>query len=328
MFNYNSKSKFSCRTENFLLLLFILQPLALYPQIKQNQIFINPVTEISEISTNTKGCDFAPDIVQDSLYFATYNQEQKIKGKETQFCKLYKVVIDKEGNTISKRYPVEPFITPFNEGPVSYCKKTGELYITANYTDQSVHSKKFTYKINRLRIIIAKQRGGKWVQVSEFPSLTIQQNRQFLMFSSKGRFGFGDYDIYYTRFPSDFSEISHFESPVNTEYADFADNQPVNPIKKNDPAVEKEPQLKRDAPVSIEPETKFYVILGSFQDINVATELAQNLSSQGNEPLIIQETLQFRVGIEYSDYKEATKAKERYHQLFKTAWVLIQKKLM
>ena len=645
MRNYISKSKFSCRNQNILLLLFILVPLALYPQIKQNQIFINPITEISEISTNTKGCDFAPHVVQDSLYFTTFNQELKIKGKESQFCKLYKSVIDKEGNTISKRYPVEPFITQFNEGPVSYCKKTGELYITANYSDQSVQSKKFTYKINRLRIIITKQRSGKWVQVSEFPynnknysvghpaitqsgdtlifssdrpggygetdlyfctrengkwntpvnmgskintsgkdefpSLTIQQNRQFLMFSSKGRFGFGDYDIYYTRFPSDFSEISHFESPVNTEYADFAmtiptnsafgyltsnrpgtgnddiykfnfkpfiqelpnrilyaidkhskhkipevlivdnqnilyvtdkegkitnlpcdgapseitattfgyqektktltpcgvnssgiardtvwmeievnkkitlkniyfdfntwnirpesakdldrlvslmkenpdmkvilsshtddrgtelynlklsqsraqssvgyvisqgidksritgmgygktqlifpnvqgiknrpeqnrenrrteifipgflssegvkqqdgdfaDAQPVNLIEKTYPPVEKEPQLKRDDPVSIEPETKFYVILGSFQDINVATELAQNLSSQGNEPLIIQETKQFRVGIEYSDYKEATKAKEKYHQIFKTAWVLIQKKIM
>jgi outer membrane protein OmpA-like peptidoglycan-associated protein len=256
----------------------------------ENQIFQTATLKISEIPTNTELSDFGPNIVQDSLYFTAYNDNQSgrwiKKGKNQDFYKLYKAVTDKQGNVLNERFPVEPFITEFNEGPVSWCAKTGELFITANYVDQSLKSKRFEYQINRLRIVIAKQRNGKWVQVAEFPfndpgysvghpavtesgdtlifsserpggygetdlyysvrkngnweipvnlgskintsgkdefaSLTIQPNGRFLIFSSKGRFGDGDFDLYYTRFPSDFDEVGHFESPVNSVYADFA----------------------------------------------------------------------------------------------------------
>lgn len=291
MYSIISTNSVSCnQIKNRLLIILILLPSFVSSQNVENQIFQNATLRIAEIPTNTDLSDFGPNIVRDSLYFTAFNDNQSgiwiKKGKNQGFYKLYKAVTDKQGNVLNERFPVEPFITEFNEGPVSWCAKTGELFITANYVDQSLKSKRFEYKINRLRIVIAKQQNGKWVQVSEFPfndpgysvghpavtesgdtlifsseipggygetdlyysvrkngnweipvnlgpkintsgkdefaSLTIQPNGRFLIFSSKGRFGDGDFDLYYTRFPSDFKDIGHFERPVNSVYADFA----------------------------------------------------------------------------------------------------------
>ena len=200
---------------------------------------------------------------------------------------MYRAPIDSAGNITGKREPVEEFVTQFNDGPVSYCPKTGELFVTQNYNDQSVKTKPFHTDVNRLRIIIAKRINGKWKHISEFPYnnpaysvghpavtetgdtlvfssdrpggfgetdlyLSVRQNGkwgipanlgpkintsgkeefafltdhhfngQYLIFSSKGRFGNGGFDLYYTKFPSDYNEIGHFDSPINTKYDDFA----------------------------------------------------------------------------------------------------------
>lgn len=273
------------------LLVMIVLPLGVCSQYKDNRIFNDSLLKISEININSKLSDFGPSIVQDSLYFTTYDDNQNGNGihkkEKIEFYKLYKAAIDRQGNPISTAYSLEPFITQFNEGPVAWCEKTGELFVTVNYIDQSLKSKKFKHPINRLRIVIAKQINGKWKQISEFThnnpdysvghaaitqsgdtlvfssdkpggfgetdlyysvringnwenpvnlgpkintpgkeefaSFTNQQsNGNFLIFSSTGREGLGGLDLYYSRFPSDFSHIVHFNSPVNSASDDFA----------------------------------------------------------------------------------------------------------
>ncbi len=282
---------------SFILLILMFFSTLVFSQVKENRIFDNSPIKISEISANSVHSDFGPAIVMDTLYFTTFNDklfrksDQILKNKE--FYDLYKAVIDKQGDIIGKREPVEEFITQFNDGPVSYCPKTGELFVTQNYNNQSINLKPFHEVVNRLRIYIAKQVNGKWVQIADFPYnnpnysvghpavtesgdtliyssdkpggygetdlyYSIRKNGKwenpvnlgpkintkekeefafitdshfngrFLIFASKGRSGKGGFDLYYTRFPSDYSEINHFEEPINTKLDDFAMTIPTD----------------------------------------------------------------------------------------------------
>ena len=279
-----------------LLTLFILSAPG-YSQNKDNGLFDISTVKISEIGTNSIHSDFGPAIVQDSLYFTTFNDKlvektnSRLKSKE--FYDLYKAVVDKQGNTISDRIPLKEFITRFNDGPVSWCPKTGELFVTQNYNDQKTNLKPFQEVVNRLRITIFKRvnggckndsnfpynnpaysvghpaitesgdtllfssdkpggfgetdlyysirKNGKWeTPVNLGPKINTTEKEEFgfitdhnfggsyLIFASKGRQGKGGFDLYYTRFPSDYSQIGHFEDPINTEYDDFAMTIPNN----------------------------------------------------------------------------------------------------
>jgi outer membrane protein OmpA-like peptidoglycan-associated protein len=268
-----------------------------YGQSNDNRIFDSSPIRISEIGTNSVHSDFGPAIVQDSIYFTTFNDkligksDQKLRDKE--FYDLYRAAVDKQGNTTGERMPIKEFMTRYNDGPVSWCAKTGELYVTQNYDDQSVKLKPFRNVLSRLRIFIAKKINGRWERNSDFlfnnpdysvghPAITesgdtlvfssdkpggygetdlyysvridgVWQypinmgpkintpgkeefafitdqhfNGRFLIFSSKGRSGNGGFDLYYTKFPSDYSEIVHFDAPINTEYDDFAMTIPTD----------------------------------------------------------------------------------------------------
>ena len=274
----------------FLLALMLLSSLA-YPQKKDSRIFDDSQLKISELSTNSIHSDFGPTVIHDMLYFTTFNDKFIRKNGKTlnqkEFYDLYEAKIDKQGNTIGAREPLKEFITRFNDGPVAWCEKTGELFITQNYIDRSVLKKPFSDEIIRLKIIIFKQINGSWQHVSDFPYFnteysvghpaitesgdtllfssdmprgygetdlyySVRKNGNwvvpvnlgpnintsgkeefafltdrhfdgcFLIFSSTGRNGDGGLDLYYTRFPSDYSEIGHFGSPVNTPNDDFA----------------------------------------------------------------------------------------------------------
>ena len=276
---------------SFFLLILILYSSVAFPQNRDNRLFNDSTLKISEIGINSIHSDFGPFVIQDTLYFTTFNDKLIEKSDWTlrnkEFYDLYMAPIDKQGNIVGNREPVPEFITKFNDGPVTYCPKTGELFVTQNYDDQSLKSKPFHTQINRLRIMVAKRINGQWRHVYEFPYnnpaysvghpavtesgdtlifssdrpggfgetdlyYSIRQNGkwgfpinlgpnintsgkeefafltdhrfngQFLIFASKGRFGNGGFDLYYTRFPSDYSDIGHFESPINTKYDDFA----------------------------------------------------------------------------------------------------------
>ena len=273
------------------MIMLLLWASTAFTQNSDNRIFDSSKVKISPISTNSTHSDFGPAIVQDSLYFTTFNDklveksDNKLRKKE--YYDLYKAVVDKQGNTISERIPINEFITRYNDGPVSWCAKTGELFVTQNYEDQSANLKPFQNEINHLRIMIAKQVNGRWDQVVGFPyndpaysvghpaitesgdtllfssdkpggfgetdlyysvrkngkwetpvNLGSQINTaekeefsfitdrnfygRFLIFSSKGRSGDGGFDLYYTRFPSDYREIVHFDEPLNSSSDDFA----------------------------------------------------------------------------------------------------------
>ena len=196
---------------NFFLMFLMLCSSVVYSQIKENQLFIDSTLRISEIGMNSIHSDFGPFVIQDTLYFTTFND--KLIGKtdltlrNKEFYDLYMAPIDKKGDIIGKREPVEEFITRFNDGPVSWCPKTDELFVTQNYKDQTKNLKPFQILINRLRIIIAKRVNGKWRQTSEFPynnpaysvgHPAVTESGDTLIFSSDKPGGFGETDLYYS----------------------------------------------------------------------------------------------------------------------------------
>ena len=181
-----------------------------YSQSAKTGLFDLSTVKVSEISVNTIRSDFGPAVIGDSLYFSSFRDEvidkpdKQLKVKE--FYDLFNAGIDQYGNVISGRKAVEEFITRFHDGPVSWCAKTGELFITqSNYVDPSVRYKPFRSEDIKLRIVISKKVNNKWTVVEEFPynnadysigQPAINETGDTLYFASDMPGGFGATDIY------------------------------------------------------------------------------------------------------------------------------------
>ena len=199
-----------------LLLVMIFTIKEVHSQVK---IFEIPVTDIKEIGTNSVQSDFGPAVVMDSLYFTTFNENAAKKYKKYKFYDLFKAGIDRLGKVNSSREPLKEFVSEFNDGPVSWCEKTGELFITQNYLGIKKKQIPFTSEINRLRIMIAKKENGKWVKIEDFPynnpsysigHPAINETGDTLIFSSDKPGGYGETDIYYS-----VKTNYHWSEPVN-----------------------------------------------------------------------------------------------------------------
>jgi len=194
---------------NLVSLILILFSSGAYPQHQKNLMFNDSTLKISEISANSIHSDFGPSVVQDSLYFTSFNDklseksDNKLRKKE--YYDLYKTKIDNLGSAIGEREPIKEFATHYNDGPVSYCEKTGELFVTQNYADQTAKLRPFQKETNRLRIVVAKQMNGKWERVADFPfnnpeysvghpALTMSGDT--LLFASDMPGGYGATDLY------------------------------------------------------------------------------------------------------------------------------------
>jgi len=194
---------------NLFSLILILFSSAVYPQNQKHLMFNDSTLKISEISANSIHSDFGPSVVKDSLYFTSFNEklseksDSKLRKKE--YYDLFKTKIDNLGSAIGEREPIKEFATHYNDGPVSYCEKTGELFVTQNYADQTAKLLPFQKETNRLRIIIAKQMNGKWEQMTDFPfnnpeysvghpALTMSGDT--LLFASDMPGGYGATDLY------------------------------------------------------------------------------------------------------------------------------------
>jgi outer membrane protein OmpA-like peptidoglycan-associated protein len=196
---------------------------------------------ITSLRVNTAFSDFGPALIGDSLYFTSINttipnnieknlthnrfdevlnlakqaktwvvqnaarQLDKVIPKP-EYYDLYKTGVDSTGNLTSNSVLIQEFMTHFNDGPVSYCAKTKELFITQNYLDLT-NNDPFHKKLNHLKLIVAKQSNGHWEQIAEFPfndpaySLghpAINERGDTLYFACDMPGGFGETDLYYS----------------------------------------------------------------------------------------------------------------------------------
>jgi len=193
-------------------------------QSTKTDLFDLSSVKISEIKTNTIKSDFGPAIIGKSIYFSSFRDNVITKPVKNdiskEFYDLYQAGIDDSGKVITERQPLEEFISRFHDGPVSWCAKTGELFITqSNYVDPTVIFKPFRNEHINLRIVVAKRVNDKWDFIEEFPynnakysvgHPAINESGDTLFFASDMPGGLGGIDIYCS-----VRKNNKWEKPVN-----------------------------------------------------------------------------------------------------------------
>ena len=204
-------------------------------QQSKKELFDQSTVKMSEIKTNTIQSDFGPAVIDSFIYFTSYRDEVISKSDKElikhEFYDLYNARINDSGDVIGTRYALEEFITRYHDGPVSWCAKTGELFITqSNYVDPDVFYKPFRNEDVKLRIVIAKRQNGYWTVTEEFPynnpkfsvgHPAINQSGDTLIFASDMPGGYGETDLYYSvRKKNKWTQPVNLGSTINTSGKD------------------------------------------------------------------------------------------------------------
>ncbi|TNF42899.1 MAG: OmpA family protein [Bacteroidetes bacterium] len=168
--------------------------------------------EIDKTDLNSAQSDFGPAFVEDELWFSAFTAEEikrLAKGDNKDiFYNLYNVKTDAEGNVNgNKNVQFEAISAGFHAGPVSYCEKTKELFVTlSNFDNPEIKNNVYQKADIRLKIIITKKINGIWTVTEEFPhnnpaysvghpAISITGDTLFYA-SDKPGSGFGESDIY------------------------------------------------------------------------------------------------------------------------------------
>ena len=168
--------------------------------------------EIEKTNLNTVQSDFGPAFVIDELWYSAFTEDgiAKLAKGESKgvFYNLYSSRVDNEGNVVgTKSRQFEAISQGYHVGPVSYCEKTKELFVTLNNFDNpEVRNKVYKKADIRLKIIVAQKVDGAWKIKEELPfndstysvgHPAISVTGDTLFFSSnKPEGSFGESDIY------------------------------------------------------------------------------------------------------------------------------------
>ncbi len=219
----------------FILVSILISYLIGNSQPAKTGLFDLSSVKVSEITSNTIRSDFGVAVIGDSIYFSSFRDDVIEKSdkelKDKEFYDLYKAAIDIYGNVVSERQPLEEFITRFHDGPVSWCAKTKELFVTqSNYVNPLVKYQPFRSEEIKLRIVVAKKIQDRWIVVEEFPfnnaeysvgQPAINVSGDTLVFTSDMPGGFGLTDLYLsTRKSGKWSTPVNLGSQVNTSGKD------------------------------------------------------------------------------------------------------------
>ncbi len=97
--------------------------------------FIEDVSfTVDTLGVNSIASDFGPSVVKNELWFSAFNQKnikkinQDINSRV--FYDLYSAEIKSDGKVWSNLKLQGDLSEGFHEGPVSYCEKTGEFFVT------------------------------------------------------------------------------------------------------------------------------------------------------------------------------------------------------
>jgi outer membrane protein OmpA-like peptidoglycan-associated protein len=191
--------------------------------------------EIEKTTLNTTQSDFGPAFVNDELWFSAFTDEEigKLSKGDSKdiFYNLFSVKMDNEGNASgTKNAQFEAISAGYHAGPVSYCEKTQELFVTlSNFDNPEVKNNVYQKADIRLKIIITKKINGIWTVTEEFPfnnpawsvgHPTISETGDTLFFASnKPNSGFGESDIYMSvRKDRKWGEPVNLGEKVNSAY--------------------------------------------------------------------------------------------------------------
>jgi outer membrane protein OmpA-like peptidoglycan-associated protein len=133
--------------------------------------------KIDTVDFNTAASDFGPSFVGKELWFAAYSDRQLRRAVNLNFDKIFysifRVPVDDNGLSLKQpRVQFKDINTGFHEGPVAYCEKTGELFVTLSNTvniDVEVDGIILKKQQIRLRIVSMTKQDGVWKQKEEMP---------------------------------------------------------------------------------------------------------------------------------------------------------------
>lgn len=160
-------------------------------------------------SVNTPNSDMASAIDGDELiYNSTVKVEGKTKNKTQMMYDVFSSVIQPGGMLAKQGEHRTRMVTRLHEGPVCICQKTGEVYLTQSYDEETdIQHIVFKKENVRLGITLLKKQGDQWTETGNFPynSKTasvahpaVSQSGDTLIFVSDREGGFGGTDLYYS----------------------------------------------------------------------------------------------------------------------------------
>lgn len=195
---------------SILLMVFICS--AVYSQTGSVGFFSPGEYSVEELrQVNTDKSDICPFFVDGELFYSSqderfYSNSRLRKNKA--FYNIYKKELQSNGVAVddSTLYLVSGFGEEYHEGPASYCKATGEMFVTkSNVVDPEIKRSAFTKENIRLRLVVMKQVNGKWKETGSFPyndsryhyaHPAISASGDTLIFSSDMPGGYGNSDLY------------------------------------------------------------------------------------------------------------------------------------
>ncbi len=156
--------------------LFIVFGLISFCLYGQNDYFLNNAAiKVEKTNINSTASDFGPSFTGNELWFSAFTDEEirmisQGKTKEV-FYNLYSVPVDAEGNIRGdKAIRLEDISAGYHAGPVSFCEKTEELFVTlSNFENPDIQRVVFRKATIPLKIIILRRSGTGWTEAGEMP---------------------------------------------------------------------------------------------------------------------------------------------------------------
>lgn len=194
------------KTKYLLVITFIM---AVFNGLAQKSIFDDRNMSVVPLDINTPNSDFGPAIIDNELIFSSFSDDAgRAKNHNKTFYDLYASGLDKNGNVSSGRKRLSGVTTQYHEGPLSYCAKTGELFMTQSEWDNPEEVNMVFKKKNiRLGIVVYEKKGSEWQFKEKFPFNSfeysvahpaVSQTGDTLIFASDMPGGQGMTDLFYT----------------------------------------------------------------------------------------------------------------------------------
>lgn len=188
----------------------------------QRSLFDDVDMSMDTLDINTPYSDFGPAVIDNELIFSSFSDDASTRAKkhDKAFYDLYSSNLDKIGDVVTPRRKLTTLISKYHEGPLTFCKKTGELFLSqSNWENPQVQNIVFKKKNIRLGIVIYEKTALSWEFKEKFPynsneysvaHPTINSTGDTLIFVSDMPGGQGETDLYYS-----VRKDSTWQKPVN-----------------------------------------------------------------------------------------------------------------
>ncbi|WP_372776676.1 OmpA family protein [Mangrovibacterium sp.] len=180
-----------------------------YANAQTKKVYDEVKINIENASVNTSKSDFAAAIDGTELIF---NSEVKVPGEKKKETYLlydaFSTAIQPVGRLDDKGDYQERLVTRIQEGPMSICKATGEIFVTQSYEEETdIQNIVFKKENLRLAIMVFEEENDIWKKVDQFPFASkdysvahpsINKTGDTIVFVSDMPGGFGGTDLYYS----------------------------------------------------------------------------------------------------------------------------------